>query len=149
MQENKLSSAELLGLSSDAVSELVPKEVVVFIGGKESAADIKVKRLSYDETVNLTREEDIKHMLMADLIKKRVVATVYNAETNKPLFKTQDDVGKCAPQIIDALHAASDVVNDFSGKQQAEHLRERTKSSGVSLSAAESAEGPSQKPSET
>lgn len=108
-----------------------------FIGDKEYSVDVGVKVLSYDEVVNLMRGKDPQKVLMADLSKARVVATIFNKETSKPLF-TEKTVGTAIPQLIDALHKVSDEVNDFTGKHLMEKLTK--KSSGVSSSSTELAE---------
>ncbi len=143
----KLSSTALLGLLNNAVLELVPKEIAFTIDGKDYTVNIAVKRLSFDESVDLTRGKDFTSMLMADLHKIRILKTVYNADTSEPLFVDLAGVGKPVSAIIDAMYKASEEVNDFSGKQQMKHLKKMN--SGANLSAAESAEVPSEKPNET
>lgn len=119
---NKLDAAGLLNLSVDVVSTLVEKEISFSIDGKDYSADVAIKRLSYDEAVDLTRGKKLDKLLMADLAKMRVLATAYNKDTQEPLFKGLDEVGKAAPAVIDALHRASEEVNDYMGKQQVKHL---------------------------
>lgn len=143
----KLSSTDLLGLSDKISTELVPKEIVFTIDGKDYTADIAVKRLSFDEAVDLTRGKDLTDMLMADLHKLRVQKTIYNADTNEPCFQTLESVGKPVPVIIDAMYKASEAVNDFTGKQQTKHLKKTN--SGANSSVAESAETLSETPKET
>lgn len=143
----KLSSTALLGLLNNAVLELVPKEIAFTIDGKDYTVNIAVKCLSFDESVDLTRGKDFTSMLIADLHKIRILKTVYNADTNEPLFVDLAGVGKPVSAIIDAMYKASEEVNDFSGKQQMKHLKKMN--SGANLSAAESAEVPSEKPNET
>ena len=128
---------ELLKLSQDTVVNLIDKEALFFIGDKEYAVNVGVKVLSYDEVVNLMRGKDPQKVLMADLSKARIVATIFNKETKKPLF-TEKTVGVVLPQLFDALHKVSDEVNDFSGKYLMQKLKK--KSSGVSSSSMESAE---------
>lgn len=133
----KLGLDELLKLSQETVINLVDKEASFFIGDKEYSVDIGVKVLSYDEVVNLMRGKDPQKVLMADLSKARVVATIFNKETKSPLF-TEKTVGTAIPQLIDALHKVSDEVNDFTGKYLMEKLTK--KSSGVNSSSMELAE---------
>lgn len=128
---------ELLKLSQDTVVNLIDKEVLFFIGDKEYVVNVGVKVLSYDEVVNLMRGKDPQKVLMADLSKARIVATIFNKETQKPLF-TEKNVGVVLPQLFDALHKVSDEVNDFSGKYLMQKLKK--KSSGVSSSSTELAE---------
>ncbi len=133
----KLGLDELLKLSQEIVVNLVDKEASFFVADKEYSVDVGVKVLSYDEVVNLMRGKDPQKVLMADLSKARVVATVFNKETKKPLF-TEKTVGAAIPQLIDALHKVSDEVNDFTGKHLMEKLKK--KSSGVNSSSTELAE---------
>lgn len=142
----KLSSAALLGLLDNAVLELVPKEIAFTIDGKDYTVNIAVKRLSFDESVDLTRGQDLTSMLMADLHKIRILKTVYNADTKEPLFVDIVAAGRPVSAIVDAMYKASEEVNDFSGKQQIKHLKKM--SSGASLSVAESVEAPSEKQNE-
>lgn len=118
----KIDAVSLLSISDSAVSELVEKEVSFSIGDKDYKANVAIKRLSFDEAVDLTRGKNLDKLLMADLVKTRVLATVYNKDTKEPLFPSLKEVGKVAPQIIDALHRLSDEVNDYLGKQQVKHL---------------------------
>ncbi|ALH95591.1 phage tail assembly chaperone family protein, TAC [Acinetobacter equi] len=141
----KLAINDFLKLSNDAVSELVEKEVFFFHEDKEYSVDVGIKILSYDEVVNLMRGKDAQKTLMSDLIKSRIAASIFNKETKKPLF-SNNDVGKILPSLMDALHKASDEVNDFSGKYLMEKLMK--KNSGVNSSSTESVEEQSQKPSE-
>lgn len=143
----KLSSTALLGLLGNVSSELVRKEIAFTIDAKDYEVDIAVKRLSFDESVDLTRGEDLTGMLMADLHKIRILKTIYNADTNEPCFSSLDSVGKPVPAIIDAMYKASEAVNDFSGKQQIKHLKKTN--SGANLLVAESADAQSEKQSET
>lgn len=143
----KLSSTDLLGFSDQVISDLVPKEIVFTIDGKDYTADISVKRLSFDESVDLTRGKNLTDMLMADLHKVRVLQTIYNADTKEPFFPSLERVGKTSPIIVDAMHKASESVNDFSGKQQTKHLMKMN--SGANSSAVESVEEQSKKQGET
>lgn len=128
---------ELLKLSQDTVVNLIDKEALFFIGDKEYVVNVGVKVLSYDEVINLMRGKDPQKVLMADLSKARIVATIFNKETKKPLF-TEKTVGVVLPQLFEALHKVSDEVNDFSGKYLMQKLKK--KSSGVSSSSMELAE---------
>lgn len=130
----KLGLDELLKLSQETVVNLVDKEASFFIGDKEYSVDVGIKVLSYDEVVNLMRGKDPQKVLMADLSKARVVATIFNKETKEPLF-TEKTVGTALPQLIDALHKVSDEVNDFTGKHLMKNLAK--KNSGVSSSSTE------------
>lgn len=141
----KLDVASLLKVSESIVSELKEKEVFFFDGDKEYSSIVWVKSLSYDEVVNLMRGKDPQKVLMADLAKARVVASIFDKETGRPLF-TDKNIGSAAPQIIDALHKASDEVNDFTGKYLLEKLTK--KNSGANSSSTELAEEQSQKQSE-
>lgn len=141
----KLDATSFLKISSDIVSKLKEKEITFFDGDEEYSVDVSVKVLSYDEVVNLMRGKDPQKVLMADLAKARVVASIFDKETGQPLF-TDKNIGSAAPQIIDALHKATDEVNDFTGKYLLEKLTK--KNSGVNLSSMELVEEPLQKPSE-
>lgn len=141
----KLDATSFLKISSDIVSKLKEKEITFFDGDEEYSVDVSVKVLSYDEVVNLMRGKDPQKVLMADLSKARVLASIFNKDTGKPLF-TDKSIGLAPPQVIDALHKASDEVNDFTGKHLMEKLMK--KSSGVNLSSMELVEEPLQKPSE-
>ena len=118
--------------------QLVEKQIEFTIDGEDFSSEVLVKRLSYDESVGITRGKNLDKLLMADLVKMRILATIYNKDTQQPLFASLDEVGKSAPQIMDALHRASDDVNDFVGKQQMKHLKKMN--SGANSSSMESAD---------
>ncbi|OTG85816.1 hypothetical protein B9T31_09475 [Acinetobacter sp. ANC 4558] len=136
----------LLAMSANITTELVKKEISFFRGDQEFRAIVGVKSLSYDEVVNLVRGKDTSKMLMADVIKIRVQACVYNFDTNELIFPTLDSTGVAAPQIVDAMYVVADEVNDFVGKYLVEKLAK--KNSGVNLSSTELGEEPLRKPNE-
>lgn len=133
----KLDATSFLQISSDIVSKPKEKEITFFDGDEEYLVDVSVKVLSYDEVVNLMRGKDPQKVLMADLSKARVLASILNKDTGKPLF-TDKTIGSVPPQVIDALHKASDEVNDFTGKHLMEKLTK--KNSGVNSLSTELAE---------
>ena len=139
----KLDINKFLQLSINAVSNFIEKEISFFVGDQEYTVDVGLKLLSYDEVVNLMKGKDPQKVLMADLIKAQVVASIFNLDTKKPLF-TEKTIGTAAPQIVDALHQASDEVNDFSGKYLMEKLTK--KNSGANSSLTESVEEQLQPP---
>lgn len=133
----KLDLNSMMQLSEGAMQNLVSKEACFFVGDQEYSVEVGVKILSYDEVVNFMRGKDPQKVLMADLTKMRVAASVFDLNTKKPLFN-EKTAGKALPQLIEALHKVSDEVNDFSGKYLMQKLKK--KSSGVSSSSTESAE---------
>lgn len=139
----KLNTSELLALSSTTLSDLFPKSPKFIINNEEFEVDILVKALSYDEVTNMFKGEDIEKTTVADVVKRRVLLTVFNADTKKPLCSTIEEVGKLHPAIISAIHDASDEVNDFLGKNK---LKLKSTNSGASSSSTESVEEPSSKP---
>lgn len=141
-----LSTKALLDFSKHVVSEITKKDISFFVGDDEFTATVGVKVLTYDEVVNLMRGKDPQKELMADLVKIRLQASIFDLEKEELMFSDLESIGGVAPQIIDALHKASDEVNDFSGKYLMEKLTK--KSSGANSSAAESVEEPLKKQSE-
>lgn len=141
-----LSTSALLDFSKQVVSEITKKDISFFVGDDEFTATVGVKVLTYDEVVNLMRGKDPQKVLMADLVKIRLQASIFDLEKEELMFSDLESIGGVAPQIIDALHKASDEVNDFSGKYLMEKLTK--KSSGANSSAAESVEEPLKKQSE-
>lgn len=139
----KLNTSELLALSSTTLSDLFPKSPKFIINNEEFEVDILVKALSYDEVTNMFKGEDIEKTTVADVVKRRILLTVFNADTKKPLCSTIEEVGKLHPAIISAIHDASDEVNDFLGKNK---LKLKSTNSGASSSSTESVEEPSSKP---
>ena len=85
---------------------------------------------------------DLK-ITVADVVKKRVLLTIFNADTKAPLFSDLEAVGRTHPAIIGALHDSSDEVNDFLGKNKS---KLKSMNSGVSLSSTELVEKPLSKP---
>lgn len=141
-----LSTKALLDFSKHVVSEITKKDISFFVGDDEFTATVGVKVLTYDEVVNLMRGKDPQKVLMADLVKIRLQASIFDLEKDELMFSDLKSVGGVAPQIIDALHKASDEVNDFSGKYLMEKLTK--KSSGANSLAAELVEEPLKKQSE-
>lgn len=133
-----MKKVDILSFSTGSTAQPVEKQVEFTIDGEDFSSDVLVKRLSYDESVGITRGKNLDKLLMADLVKMRILATIYNKDTQQPLFASLDEVGKSAPQIMDALHRASDDVNDYVGKQQRKHLKKMN--SGANLSSTELAD---------
>lgn len=143
-----LGSIDLLKISEESLNDLVIVPIA-FNVGKNYELNVAVKRLSYDEIVDLTKGKSLDKMLMADLFKLRVLATIYDAETQKPMFESIEQIGKkVAPPIVDALYKASDSVNDYTGKLQPKSLTTKQNSS-ANLSAAESEDQQLSKQEET
>lgn len=139
----KLNTSALLALSSTALSDLVPKAPKFIINDEQMEADVLVKSLSYDQVTCMFEGCDAEKITVADVIKKRVLLTVFNAETKEQLFPDLEAVGQTHPAIINALHDASDEVNDFLGKNRS---KLKNTNSGVSSSSTESVEKPLSKP---
>ncbi|CAD9197493.1 phage tail assembly chaperone family protein, TAC [Acinetobacter bohemicus] len=139
----KLNTSALLALSGAALSDLVPKAPKFIINDEQMEADVLVKSLSYDQVTHMFEGCDVEKITVADVVKKRVLLTVFNAETKEPLFPDLEAVGQTHPAIINALHDASDEVNDFLGKNK---LKLKNMNSGASSSSTESVEKPSSKP---
>ena len=135
----KLNTSELLDLSCAALSDLVSKSPKFIINDKEMEVDVLVKSLSYDELTHMFEGCDAEKITVADVIKKRVLLTVFNAETKGQLFPDLVAVGKTHPAIINALHDSSDEVNDFLGKNK---LKLKSMKSGANSSSTESVEEP-------
>jgi hypothetical protein len=146
---SKLDAAGLINLSNQVAEELHEREISFLVRDEEDTATVFVKRLSSDENHEIAKiiYDDSKKVLVHDMTKIQVQATIFDHTTKQPLFASVEEVGKLVDPILNALHKASDEVNDFSGKKQIEYLTK--KNSGANSSAAESAEEPSQKPSET
>lgn len=143
----KLDSAQLLALSDSVANTLIEQEISFLVRDEVDTATVHVKRLSYDENNNLFKDVDLKELPMADFIKMRVQATIYNKDTNQPLFADVAALGKVLPQIVSALADAAEKVNDWSGKQSSKALTKTN--SGVSSSSTESVDAPSKTQSET
>ncbi len=62
--------------------------------------------------------EDPEKLTVADVVKRRVLLTVYNLDTKEPLYSDIGAVGQTHPAILNALHDSSDEVNDFLGKNK-------------------------------
>ena len=139
----KLNTSALLALSSTALSDLVPKAPKFIINDEQMEADVLIKSLSYDEVTRMFEGSDVDKITVADVVKKRVLLTVFNAETKEPLFPDLDAVGQTHPAILNALHDSSDEVNDFLGKNK---LKLKDMNSGVNLSSMESVGEPLSKP---
>ena len=139
----KLNTSELLALSSTALSDLSPKSARFIINDEAFEADILIKSLSYDEVSNMFKGEDPEKITVADVVKRRVLLTVYNLDTKEPLYSDIEEVGQTHPAILNALHDSSNEVNDFLGKNK---LKLKSMNSGASLSSTESVEEPSSKP---
>ena len=139
----KLNTSELLALSSTALSDLSPKSARFIINDEAFEADILIKSLSYDEVSNMFKGEDPEKLTVADVVKRRVLLTVYNLDTKEPLYSDIEAVGQTHPAILNALHDASNEVNDFLGKNK---LKLKSTSSGVNSSSTESVEEPLSKP---
>ena len=114
----KLNTSALLALSSTALSDLAPKTPKFIINDEQMEADVLIKSLSYDEVTRMFEGSDVEKITVADVVKKRVLLTVFNAETKEPLFSDLDAVGQTHPAILNALHDSSDEVNDFLGKNK-------------------------------
>lgn len=139
----KLNASELLALSSTTLSDLSPKSAKFIINDEAFEADILIKSLSYDELSNMFKDEDPEKLTVADVVKRRVLLTVYNLDTKEPLYSDIEAVGQTHPAILNALHDSSDEVNDFLGKNK---LKLKNMNSGANLSSTESVEEPSSKP---
>ena len=139
----KLNASELLALSNTALSDLSPKSARFIINDETFEADILIKSLSYDEVTNMFKGEDPEKLTVADVVKRRVLLTVYNIDTKEPLYSDIEAVGQTHPAILNALHDSSDEVNDFLGKNK---LKLKSMNSGANLSSTESVEEPSSKP---
>ena len=139
----KLNASELLALSSTSLSDLSLKSAKFIINGEDFEADILIKSLSYDEVSNMFKGEDPEKLTVADVVKRRVLLTVYNIDTKEPLYSDIEAVGQTHPAILNALHDSSDEVNDFLGKNK---LKLKSMNSGANLSSTESVEEPSSKP---
>ena len=133
----KLNASELLALSSTALSDLSPKSARFIINDEAFEADILIKSLSYDEVSNMFKGEDPEKLTVADVVKRRVLLTVYNLDTKEPLYSDIGAVGQTHPAILNALHDSSDEVNDFLGKNK---LKLKSTNSGVSSCSTESVE---------
>lgn len=139
----KLNTSALLALSTSALSDLVPKSPKFIVNDEPMEANVLVKSLSYDEMTNMFKGQDSEKITVADVVKKRVLLTVFNSDTKEPLFPDLDAVGQTHPAILNALHDSSDEVNDFLGKNK---LKLKEMNSGVNSSSTESVEEPSNKP---
>lgn len=139
----KLNTSALLAMSSAALSDLTPKTPKFIINDEQMEADVLIKSLSYDEVTRMFEGGDVEKITVADVVKKRVLLTVFNAETKEPLFPDLDAVGQTHPAILNALHDSSDEVNDFLGKNK---LKLKDMNSGVNLSSMESVGEPLSKP---
>ena len=140
----KLNTSELLALSSTALSDLSPKSARFIINDEAFEADILIKSLSYDEVSNMFKGEDPEKLTVADVVKRRVLLTVYNLDTKEPLYSDIEAVGQTHPAILNALHDSSDEVNDFLGKNK---LKLKSMNSGANSSSTESVETQSKKQS--
>lgn len=139
----KINTSALLALSSTALSDLFPKSPKFIINDEEFEVDILVKALSYDEVTNMFKGEDPEKITVADVVKRRVLLTVYNLDTKEPLYSDIEAVGQTHPAIIGAIHDASNEVNDFLGKNK---LKLKSTNSGANSSSTESVEEPLSKP---
>lgn len=139
----KLNTSALLAMSSAALSDLAPKVPKFIINDEQMEADVLIKSLSYDEVTRMFEGGDVEKITVADVVKKRVLLTVFNTETKEPLFPDLDAVGQTHPAILNALHDSSDEVNDFLGKNK---LKLKDMNSGVNLSSVESVGEPLSKP---
>ena len=88
----KLNTSALLALSSTALSDLSPKSPNFIINDEEFEVDILVKALSYDEVINMFKGEDPEKITVADVVKRRVLLTVFNADTKVRAFKEFENV---------------------------------------------------------
>lgn len=141
----KLNSSELLSFSIDTLASLVAKSPKFIINDVVREVDVLIKSLSYDEVTNMFKDDDVQKLTVSDVIKKRVLLTVLNADTKEPLFPDIKTIGRLHPAIIDALHDTSNEVNDFLGKNK---LKLKSTNSGVNSSSTESAEQPLSKQKE-
>lgn len=139
----KLNTSALLALSTTALSDLTPKSPKFIINDEPMEANVLIKSLSYDEVTNMFKGLEAEKITVADVVKKRVLLTLFNADTKEPLFPDLEAVGKTHPAILNALHDSSDEVNDFLGKNK---LKLKDMNSGVNSSSTESVEKPSSKP---
>ena len=139
----KLNTSALLALSSTVLSDLSPKSPKFIINDEEFEVDILVKALSYDEVTNMFKDEYPEKITVADVVKRRVLLTVYNLDTKEPLYSDIEAVGQTHPAILNALHDSSDEVNDFLGKNK---LKLKSTNSGANSSSMELVEEPSSKP---
>lgn len=139
----KLNTSALLALSTTVLSDLTPKSPKFIINDEPMEANVLIKSLSYDEMTSMFKGPEAEKITVADVVKKRVLLTVYNADTKEPLYPDLDAVGKTHPAILNALHDSSDEVNDFLGKNK---LKLKDMNSGANLSLTESVEKPSSKP---
>ena len=142
----KLNTSALLALSSTALSSLVLKSPKFIINDEPMEADVLIKPLSYDEVTRMFEGDDAQKITVADVVKKRVLLTLFNADTKEPLFSDIEAVGQTHPAILNALHDSSDEVNDFLGKNK---LKLKSTNSGANSSSMESVEEPSKSASET
>ena len=138
----KLNTSALLVLSSTALSSLVLKSPKFIINDEPMEADVLIKPLSYDEVTRMFEGDDAQKITVADVVKKRVLLTLFNADTKEPLFSDIEAVGQTHPAILNALHDSSDEVNDFLGKNK---LKLKDMNSGANLSSTESVEEPLKK----
>lgn len=141
----KLNTSALLALSITALSGLIPKSPKFIINEEEMESDVLVKSLSYDEVTHMFEGSEVDKITVADVVKKRVLLTIFNADTKEPLFSSLEAVGRTHPAIINALHDTSDEVNDFLGKNK---LKLKKANSGANSFSTESAEKPLKKPKE-
>ena len=139
----KLNTSALLALSMTALTNLVPKSPKFIINDEDMESDVLVKSLSYDEVTHMFEGSEVDKITVADVVKKRVLLTIFNADTKAPLFSDLEAVGRTHPAIIGALHDSSDEVNDFLGKNKS---KLKSMNSGVSLSSTELVEKPLSKP---
>lgn len=139
----KLNTSALLALSGAALLDLVPKSPKFIINDEPMEAEVLIKSLSYDEVTRMFEGGDVEKITVADVVKKRVLLTLFNADTKEPLFTDLEAVGKTHPAILNALHDSSDEVNDFLGKNK---LKLKDMNSGANSSSTESVAKPLNKP---
>jgi len=113
--------------------------------GEERHGEVLIKKLSHNERVKAINEwglEDKTSATLDHVTRAFVYASIYTEE-DKPFFESIDETGDVSPEFLNVLYAASEKVNDFSGKSW---ILNR-KNSGVNSSSTESVEEPSKKPS--
>lgn len=158
MTTSEKKTLSILDIKKQTSKSFVVEKEISFtsIDGEECTAKVFVKKLSYSALMDVNKayefeivkgEAKYKGLDIARLQAGQILHSICMDKTGKKLFNNIDEIYELIPEMGFALHAASDEVNNFSGKSQTKSSE--STSSGVNSSSTESVEEQSKSASET
>lgn len=127
MSEVEKKTLSILDIKNQTSKTTIIKKDIEFtsVDGEECKASVFVKKLSYSESMEINKayefeivdgEPKYKGLDIARLQAGQIMHTICANKEGKKLFNKLEEIYDLIPEMGFALHAASDSVNNFSGK---------------------------------